>query len=226
MNEKELNERKKRLIENLISIGALKTPKIIEAFRKIPRHEFVPENLIDSAYEDIALPIVKNATISQPYTVAVMTEALEPKIGEKILEIGAGSGWQACILAYCVGEKGKVITMEIDEDVFNFAKRNIEKFGINNIKLILGDGSAGYEREAPFDKIIYTAAVPKIPKIILKQLKVGGRIIAPIGSVFEQTMTVIDKVSENKFEEKYLGSFLFVPLKGKFGFKNIKSLTY
>jgi len=219
MNNQELNERKKQLIENLIRLNALKTSKIIEAFRKISRHKFVTKKYIDSAYEDMALPTIKGSTISQPYTVAFMLEKLQPKKGENILEIGAGSGWQACLLSYCVGEKGNVVTIEIDKEVADFAKENINKLKRENIELVYGDGSVGYENEAPYDKIIYTAAVPKIPETIFKQLKVGGRIVAPIGSTFEQVMTIIDKVSKNKFEEKRLESFLFVPLLGKHGWK-------
>jgi protein-L-isoaspartate(D-aspartate) O-methyltransferase len=203
------------MVKKLISSGVLSTPKIIEAFKKIPRHLFVTEEYLHMTYADVALATIKNSTISQPTTVAMMTEALQPKGNEKILEIGAGSGWQACLLAYC---SKTVITMEIDEDVYEFAKENIEKTKMKNIKLILGDGSEGYEKESPYDKIMITAGCPEIPEPFKKQLKIGGKIVAPIG--FEdQKMLVLDKISETKYSEKDIGLFSFVPLKGKFGFK-------
>ncbi len=208
------------LINSIIAKGYLKTPKIVEAFRKIPRHFFVTEEFLHSAYHDIALPTIGTSTISQPTTVAIMTEALSPKEGEKILEVGTGSGWQACILAYCVGEKGRVITIEINPRLVEFAKRNIAKVGIKNVKVVLGDGSLGYPEEAPFDKIMVTAASPSVPKPLLEQLKVGGRLVIPVGDVYSQRMMVIDKKSEDEFEEKDLGEFVFVKLRGKYGFKD------
>ncbi len=218
MKDEVLEARKEALVKRLTYLGALKTAKIIEAFIKFPRHKFVTEEHKYIAYDDIALPIVKGSTISQPYTVAIMMEALEPKVGERVLEIGSGSGWQACMLAYCVGSKGRVFSMEIDEDVAAFAKKNAAGFRQRNLKMVVGDGSVGYGKEAPYSKIIYTAATPKIPKRVLKQLKVGGRIVAPIGSRLEQTMTVVDKISEEKYSRRQIGGFLFVPLTGELGF--------
>ena len=214
-----LEKKKELLIRDLISLGALKTPKIIEAFRNVPRHLFIPLHEIRYAYEDIALPTYKGQTISQPYTVAIMTEALAPKEGEKILEVGAGSGWQAAILGYCVGPTGKVITIEIDEDLARFARRNIKKVGLKNVEVIIGDGSLGYEEEAPYDGCMITAACPEIPKPIVEQVKVGGRIVAPVGSLFEQAMILAYKGKGNKLEKRYLGPFIFVPLRGKYGFR-------
>lgn len=219
MIEEQLNRRNQKLIECMIGAGTLKTSKVIEAFMKIPRHRFVTEEYRDSAYDDVALPTLKGSTISQPSTVAMMTEALEPQEGDTILEIGAGSGWQACVLASCIGETGKIIAIEIDESVTDFAKSNVSRFKFKNIEIVCGDGSVGYEAEAPFDKIIYTAAVPSVPEVVFKQLKIGGKIVAPIGDFFEQTLTIIHKVSEKKTREKYLGLFAFVPLRGKFGFQ-------
>lgn len=217
----DLEEEKNQLIKYMISSKFLKTPKIIEAFQKISRHDFVTEEYVGSAYVDVALPTLKDSTISQPSTVAIMTEALNPKEGEKILEIGTGSGWQASLLAYCVGKAGKVVTIEYDKDLMEFARKNIEKIGLKNIKVICGDGSFGCEKEAPYDKVIFTCAVPEIPKPILNQLKVGGRIVAPLGSIEIQRMVAMDKVDEDKFKEIEITSlsFGFVELKGKYGFK-------
>jgi len=203
----------KKLIAHLISYGALKTPRIIRAFKETPRHLFVPEEYLSQAYADYPLPILHNQTISQPYTVAVMTEALQPKLGEKVLEIGSGSGWQAAILARCVGNKGKVITLEIEKDLVEFARRNIKKLGLKNIRVIHADGKLGYKREAPYDKSIITAACNEIPKPIIEQTRIGGRIVAPVNSLFGQRMIVADKVSGNELKKKDLGSFVFVPLR-------------
>jgi len=210
----DLDKQNEELIKNLISRGALKTERIIEAFRKVKRHNFVPEKYLHVAYVDAPLPLEESSrsTISQPYTVAVMVEALQPKEGEKILDVGTGSGWQTCLLSYCVGEKGKIVTMEINEQIYNFARKNIEKFNFKNIIQILGDGSKGHKNEAPYDKIIITAAARKLPENLKKQLKVGGRIVVPIGGTFEQQMIILDKISENKFKERSIGYFIFVPL--------------
>lgn len=212
MDEEELSSRYAALIDYLIEIGALKTDSITEAFRKALRYKFVPEECISMSSDDIPLPIARGSTISQPSTVAVMLEELNPKSGEKVLEIGTGSGWQAAILSFCVGKKGKVITIEIDKAVFEFAQRNIHKFDINNIDIVNDDGADGYPKEAPYGKIIFTAALPEIPVKVMKQLKIGGKLIAPVGR-YSQTMVVLTKISDNKYEEKDIGSFLFVPIK-------------
>jgi protein-L-isoaspartate(D-aspartate) O-methyltransferase len=202
------------LINHLVSVGVLKTPRIIEAFRKVHRHLFVRRDYLKYAYDDIPLPTYCGQTISQPYTVAIMTEALDPKPGEKILEIGAGSAWQAALIAYCVGEKGKVITVELEKTLVEFAKKNLKKLKIKlNIEVICADGKLGYPKEAPFDKCIITAACDRIPVPVIEQTKVGGRIVAPVNDFFGQRMMVIDKISEKEFKKKDLGSFVFVPLR-------------
>lgn len=206
-------EQKNRLINNLILLGALKTPTIIEAFRKIPRHKFILKDHLRHAYNDIPLPTIHGQTISQPYTVAIMTEALDPRPGEKILEIGSGSGYQAALLAHCVGPKGKVITVELEPDLVEFSKNNIKKVKLNNIKIINWDGKKGYKKESPYDKCMITAACKEIPKPVIKQVKIRGRIVAPVNDFFGQRMIVLDKLSDKKFEKKDLGSFVFVPLR-------------
>ena len=211
--------KREELIEFLISVGYLKSPNIINAFKTVPRELFVPSEYANYAYDDIPLPIGRSSTISQPSTVAIMLEFLEPKENEMVLEIGAGSGWQACLLASCVGKKGKVVTIEIDKFIADLARRNIAKTGSRNTEVIEGDGSVGYSKGAPFDKIIYTAAVPEVPKVVLDQLKVKGTLVAPVGNEFIQILKIINKTSEKSIKEKDFGSFLFVPLKGKFGFK-------
>jgi len=202
-----------RLVEHLISVGALKTPRIIEAFKKTPRHLFVREDYLPNAYNDVPLPTYNNQTISQPYTVAIMTEALDPKPGNKILEIGSGSGYQAALLARCVGSKGKVITVELEVKLVEFSKKNLKKAKVKNVKVIKWNGRRGYEKEAPYDRCIITAACPEIPKPIFKQTKVGGKIVAPVNDLWGQKMLLLEKVTGKEFKTKNLGSFIFVPLR-------------
>ncbi len=208
-----LLEQNELLVKHLVSVGALKTPRIIEAFRKIPRHFFVRKDYLNHAYDDIPLPTYNGQTISQPYTVAIMTEALDPKPGEKILEIGAGSGYQAAIIGKCVGTKGKIITIELESDLVEISKKNIEKIKLKNVIIIHGDGKLGYSKEAPYDKCIITAACDEIPKKVIEQVKVGGRIVAPVNDFLGQKMLVVDKISETEFKKEDLGSFVFVPLR-------------
>jgi len=208
-----LLEENEHLVEHLISVGALKTPRIIEAFKKTPRHLFVREDYLSHAYDDIPLPTFNGQTISQPYTVAIMTEALDPKPGNKILEIGSGSGYQAALLARCVGLKAKVITIELEAKLVEFSKKNLERAKVKNVKIIKWDGKEGYEKEAPYDRCIITAACLEIPKPVFNQTKVGGKIIAPVNDFWGQKMLLLEKISDKEFKTKDLGSFIFVPLR-------------
>lgn len=201
-----------RLIEQLISEGWLKTPRIVDAFSKIKRIDFLPENLKDLAELNEALPIGFGQTISQPLVVAFMLELLQPKEGEKILDIGSGSGWTSALLAEIVGKEGKVIAIEIIPELKNFGEKNASKYNFvkeGRLKFICGDGSKGYQKEAPFDKILVSASVQgKLPKAWKEQLKVEGRIVTPIGS----SIWLFVKKSENEFEEFEHPGFAFVPL--------------
>ncbi len=209
-------KKQKALIDHLVKHGILRTKSIIDAFTKVPRHLFIPEENLAYAYDDIALPTVNQSTISQPSTVALMLELLQPKAGDKILEIGTGSAWEACLLSRCAS---KVVTIEIDPEVEAFARSNIAMMGFTNIDPVSGDGSAGYMKDAPYDKITYTAATPAVSEQVLKQLKVKGRVVAPVGSMLLQTMKVMIKESESKIEEKSYGTYQFIPLGGKLGFR-------
>lgn len=212
------------LVKILIDDGYLKTPSIIEAFQKIDRVDFVPENLKDSVYENAALSIGHKQTISQPLVVAFMLELLELKPGEKVLEVGTGSGWKTALMANLVGENGKVISIERIAELHKFAKKNIAKYGFLKkyarkssssqrrfavVELILGDGSKGYKEQLPYDKIIAgaTAAV-EIPEAWKEQLKIGGRIVAPV----RNSIVVVDKITKDKFEQREYFGFSFVPL--------------
>lgn len=208
---------KEQLVEHWTSSGIIKDKKVIESFKKVPRELFVAEERKEEAYGDYPLPIGEGQTISQPTTVMVMTQALDLKEGDKVLEVGSGSGYQAAIIAVIVGENGKVISTEIVNELVESAKSNIKKLKLKNVKIIKHDGSNGYAKEAPYDRIIITAACPKIPNPLIKQLREGGIIVAPVGNMNEQAMIKGRKI-RGKLVEENLGNFMFVPLKGKYGY--------
>ena len=187
--------------------------RVESAIRKIPRHEFMPTLLKEEAYEDIPLAIMKDQTISQPSVVSRMTEWLDIREGQKVLEIGSGSGWQTAILSYLVGH-GKVYSIEIHPELAEFAKKNLDKIGITNADIILGDGSLGFPEESPFDRIIITAACKKIPEQLLEQLSTEGLLIAPVGE-FPQSLVLLKKTPDGIVEIKNQPGYVFVPFLGK-----------
>ncbi len=199
------------LIKDLIYQGYLKTDRIIEAFSKIRRVDFVPEELESASQANIPLPIGQGQTISQPLTVAFMLEKLQPMSGEKILDIGSGSGWTTALLAHIVGKKGKVIGMERIKELCNFGINNVSKYHLiegGRVKIICADGSKGYVNEAPYDRILVSAAAEEIPKELLKQLKTGGRLVIPVKS----SIWAVEKKSDRDFHEEEYPGFAFVPL--------------
>ena len=199
----------KQLIENLIRKEILKTPKIIDAFYRVDRMDFVLEESRYEAYSDRPLSIGFGQTISQPLTVAFMLELLQPQVGEKILDIGSGSAWQSCLLADIVGRNGKVFAIERIVEIYEFGKENSKKYNFKNLKFILGDGSRGYEKEAPYDKIIVAAAAfEKIPIELKKQLVNAGRLVIPVNN----SIWLIVKKKNNKYTAKEFPGFAFVPL--------------
>ena len=199
----------KQLIENLIRKEILKTPKIIDAFYKVDRMDFVLEESRYEAYSDRPLSIGFGQTISQPLTVAFMLELLQPQVGEKILDIGSGSAWQSCLLADIVGRNGKVFAIERIVEIYEFGKENSKKYNFKNLKFILGDGSRGYEKEAPYDKIIVAAAAfEKIPIELKKQLVNTGRLVIPVNN----SIWLVVKKKNNKYTAKEFPGFAFVPL--------------
>lgn len=191
----------------------------LKAFQEIKREYFISESLMNSAYEDVPLPLIRGKTISQPTTVMMMTHALELEPGEKVFEIGTGSGYQSAIIAKIVSPKGKVITTEVVPELVYFAKQNLRKAGINNVFVFEDDGSNGMTSEAPFDKIIITAACKEFPKPLLEQLKPEGIIVGPVGDKNEQEMVKGIKDKNGHLELEFLGQFLFTPMYGKYGFE-------
>ena len=181
---------------------------VLKAISLVPRHLFMDSSFVDFAYMDNAFPIAAGQTISQPYTVAYQTELLQVKRGSEILEIGTGSGYQTAVLL----EMGaKVYTIERQKELFKKTKLFLPKLGYRPKKIVFGDGYKGLIEHAPFDGIIVTAGAPHVPKELLSQLKIGGRLVIPVGDNI-QTMTLFIRTSEKDFEKHKLGSFRFVPL--------------
>ena len=196
-----------KLADVLIAKGIVDT-SVLDAIRNVPRHLFMDSSFEGHAYQDKAFPIAADQTISQPYTVAFQTELLEIEPGHKVLEIGTGSGYQTAILLQL---KAKVYTIERQLELFKKTNLFFKKMGYRPKKVIFGDGYKGLPELAPFDSIIVTAGAPEVPKALMSQLKVGGRLVIPVG-VEEQTMTMFIRKSEKEFEKKELGAFRFVPL--------------
>ncbi len=183
---------------------------VLEAMRKVPRHLFVPKRSRDAAYSDRPLPIGHNQTISQPYIVAKMTELMKPAGGEKVLEIGAGSGYQAAVLAEIVK---RVHTIEIIPELGESARARLRKMGYDNVHVRIGDGYKGWPKAAPFDSTIVTAAPPRIPEPLVEQLKRGGRMVIPVGEGFQQLVVV--KRTEDGYKREEIFPVRFVPMTGE-----------
>lgn len=199
---------KRNLLANILIEKGIEDTKVIEAIKKVPRHLFLDSSFEDHAYQDKAFPIGAEQTISQPYTVAFQSQLLEVKQNDVILEIGTGSGYQTAVLLQL---GARVYTIERQSQLFKKNKLFFPKMGIRPKKAILGDGYKGYREEAPFDGIIVTAGAPIVPKPLLAQLKIGGRLVIPVG-VEDQIMTLFVRKSELEFEKQEFGSFKFVPL--------------
>jgi len=205
------------LVKQLVKEGHLKSEPIINAFKKIKRADFVPQEMLEEKGKDFVanynapLPIGHQQTISQPLTVAFMLELLQPAEGDKILDIGAGSGWQTAMLCQIVGPNGFVYAIERIPELKEFGQNNVGKYNFKNVEFICGDGSKGLAAKAPFDKIIAAAAAEKIPQSWKEQLKAGGRLVAPVAN----SIWLVVKKEKNKFEKKEYPGFVFVPLISK-----------
>ncbi|OGY43398.1 MAG: protein-L-isoaspartate O-methyltransferase [Candidatus Buchananbacteria bacterium RIFCSPHIGHO2_01_FULL_39_14] len=197
------------LIQQLISDGYLKTPAIIDAFYKIKRRDFLPPDLASEEAINAPLPIGHGQTISQPLTVAFMLELLKPEVGQKILDIGSGSGWTTAILAEIVGPKGKIFGIERIAELKEFGEQNTAKYNFSNVKFFCRDGTKGLDESAPFDRILVGAAANEIPNTLKDQLKIGGRLVIPTE---QQDIRLIIREGKNKFKEIIYHGFVFVPL--------------
>ena len=195
-------------LANVLQAKGIDDEKVLMAVRKIPRHLFIDSSFESHAYQDKAFPIAAEQTISQPFTVAFQSQMLKLKIGEKVLEIGTGSGYQTAVLLEL---KTEVYSIERQRELFKKTSLFLPKLGYNPKKFIFGDGYKGLPEQAPFDKIIVTAGAPIVPKPLLSQLKVGGRLLIPVGDK-TQIMTLFIRTSEKEFEKHELGDFAFVPM--------------
>lgn len=216
-NRKFANRRNK-LIDKLRAKG-IKDESVLQAIGSIPRHLFIDTALENRAYEDTALPIGKGQTISQPFTVAAQTELLQIEKGDKILEIGTGSGYQAAVLSKIGAD---VYSIERHEELYLKAKEIMSRLGFR-IRLKLGDGTIGWSAYAPYNGILVTAGAPEIPEELISQLIIGGRLVVPVGDQTRQTMVRVTRVSEDSYEEERFNIFKFVPLIGKKGWESENS---
>jgi protein-L-isoaspartate(D-aspartate) O-methyltransferase len=209
-------EERERLIINLWRNGYIKTEPVKQAFLTVPREEFIPGFLKNYSYVDTPLDIGQGQTISAPHMVAIMCEALDIKKGQKILEVGAGSGYHAAIVAQLVGGTGKVYTIERFESLAKKAKENLKQIGCTNIIVEVGDGSCGLPSHQPYDRIYITCAAPCIPQPLIDQLHDPGKLLIPVGDMYCE-LTLLEK-EKGKTALHHLGGCVFVPLVGKYGY--------
>jgi protein-L-isoaspartate(D-aspartate) O-methyltransferase len=206
---------RRNLVIELVKKG-IKDKKVLDAIQSVPRHYFFERAFLEHAYQDKAFPIGEGQTISQPYTVAVQSELLEVKPGDKVLEIGTGSGYQCCVL---LEMKAKVYTIEYNKILYLRAKQFLHELGYK-ANFHLGDGSQGWRTFAPYDKIIVTAGAPNLPDALVEQLKPNGKLVIPVGNEEHQEMVRISKDANGEISSESHDYFRFVPLLGKFGWKS------
>ena len=199
---------KGQLIQSLYNSGILTSIELIKAFEKVDRVDFVTANNLINAYQDNALPIGYGQTISQPTTVAFMLEKLQLSAGEKVLDIGSGSGWTTALIAHIVGSEGEVIGVERVPELVEFGKKNLEKYAFNNAKIICAGDTLGFAEKGPYDKVLVSASARSVPVDLIKQLKLGGVLVTPVrNSIYK-----ITRVSEESYEKEEHYGFIFVPL--------------
>jgi protein-L-isoaspartate(D-aspartate) O-methyltransferase len=216
-----------KLVDNLVKQGKLRSPQVIRALREVPRAKFLPLETREYSSSDMPLQIGNGQSVSAPHMVAIMNEALQLKVGNRVLEVGAGCGWHAATLAEIVAPKeaprsewGHVYTIEVVQSLADAARKNIMNAGYGDrVTIITGDGSRGYAEKAPFDRVLVAAAAPRVPKPLLDQLKSGGTLLVPVGdaSLF-QTLKKVTKNVDGRVQEENLGRVAFVPLIGEHGF--------
>lgn len=219
-------EKRERLVQRLVSSGVLRNKKVTEAMLAVPREEFVPSSLRDQAYVDTPLHVGYGQTISAPHMVAIMCQELDLKPGQKVLEIGTGSGYHAAVTAETISTQGsslesQLFSLEIVPELIAFAEDNLQRTGYaDQVMVVEADGSQGYIEEAPFDRIYATAAPPSVPAPLIDQLKLEGILIMPVGEAgFFQELLKIEKKRVGEIVTRRLGGVAFVPMRGKYGLK-------
>jgi protein-L-isoaspartate(D-aspartate) O-methyltransferase len=212
---KKYERKREEMVRSQIEARGIRDPRVLSAFRIVPRHLFVSEALRDQAYGDYPLPIGEQQTISQPYIVAEMTQALELKKDDRVLEIGTGSGYQAAILAQIVY---RVYTIERKRSLYMQTRNLFDKLNYHNIVTKYADGTKGWQEESPFDAIVVTAGAPEIPEVLINQLAIGGRLVVPVGNQHTQELIKIYRNKE-KIEQTNLGGCRFVKLVGEHGWR-------
>lgn len=214
-----MDEKREDLVENLLKHGYIRTEKVKKAMLNVPREEFMPPEIRSYAYLDQPLPIGEGQTISAPHMVAIIAEKLELAEGMNILEIGTGFGYNAAVVSEMVGSIGHVYTVERIPSLVEKAKENLEKTGYKDrVTVTLGDGTMGYPDKAPYDRIYGTACAPEVPEPLKKQLKIGGKLIIPLGShSYFQELVSVERISNEDYQSENLGGVAFVPMIGKHG---------
>ena len=206
-------EARERMVRTQIAGRGVDDSRVLEAIRSVPRHLFVPSHSAHQAYDDRPLPIGEGQTISQPYMVAVMTQALGVETGDHVLEIGTGSGYQTAVLAALAGD---VVSIERHAHLAETARKTLEQLGISNVEIVVGDGTEGYPARAPYKRILVTAGAPAIPESLHTQLEAGGRLVIPVGPAGLQHLMIVTR-TDGEFESRTGEACVFVPLVGRHG---------
>ena len=218
--KQDLEEERFQKVRWLVREGFLRSGRIRSAMLKVPREGFIPEMYRDYAYLEVPLPLPgSSATISCPHSYPLFYEALELGENDKLLEVGTGSGYGAALAREIVGGSGKVVTLEIDRETYDFALGNLQRLGYEDILAINGDGSLGYDQEAPYSKICVTAACPEIPKPLITQLGPLGKLIAPVGYRYIQDLILLEKDRNGITERRSVEKVLYVLLRGRYGWQ-------
>jgi protein-L-isoaspartate(D-aspartate) O-methyltransferase len=219
----DFSEQREQMVQRYIRSGYIRSESMIEAVRRVPREAFMDPAYVRFAYADQPSPIPGDGkqTISAPYMYPVFYEPLSLVEGNKVLEVGAGSGYGAALARELVGPSGLVVSIEINEVTFGFARENLDRKGYGDVVLVLGDGSLGYPDEAPYDAICITAACPEIPQPLIEQLGTPGKLMAPVGSsysIYGQDLILLEKDAKGTMEERTLMKVSYVPLTGEYGY--------
>ncbi len=210
-------EERRRMVERLIAGGYLRSQRVIKAMLTVPRHLFVPEDLAAQAYTDEPLPIARGQTVSAPHMVAIMCEALEVSEEHRVLEVGAGSGYHACVVSLLAEE---VYSIEREPELAELARKNIARAGCcGRVSVVTGDGTLGYAEKAPYHRIYVTAGAPEIPQPLLEQLAPGGRLLIPVGTRLGQRLLLVEKLESGEVKTRKIIDCVFVPLIGRYGWK-------